>query len=205
MSWISISIKVQLERTYPDCITQWEHVTDYTLKVNVLVTQWIMTVCVIHMGLHSLLDSKAISKCEVNPTSVFKLQRLKAISRIVYNVNLQTAVATILFFVEWPKSTLSEVLVVLRPYQNVKSIQQAVFKLPHSQTISCIGYNVNLQTVMAAILVFVTHNEKRACSCSWQRLNNTGTCNSYTVNNHDNDGLCFASLKRTAHFSPHEI
>ena len=43
----------------------------------------------------------------------------------------------------------------VRPYQNVKSIQQAVFKLPHSQAISCIGYNVNLQTAVAAILVIV--------------------------------------------------
>ena len=40
----------------------------------------------------------------------------------------------------------------VRPYQNVKSIQQAVFKLPHSQAISCIGYNV---TAVAAILIFV--------------------------------------------------
>ena len=43
----------------------------------------------------------------------------------------------------------------VRAYQNVKSIRQAVFKLPHSQEISCIGYNVNLQTAVAAILVFV--------------------------------------------------
>ena len=42
---------------------------------------------------------------------------------------------------------------LVRPYQNVKSIRQAVFKLPHSQEISCIGYNVNLQTAVAAILV----------------------------------------------------
>ena len=44
---------------------------------------------------------------------------------------------------------------VLRPYQNVKSIQQAVFKLLRSQAMSCIGYNVNLQTAVAAILVFI--------------------------------------------------
>ena len=43
----------------------------------------------------------------------------------------------------------------VRPYQYVKSIRQAVFKLPHSQEISCIGYNVNLQTAVVAILVFV--------------------------------------------------
>ena len=43
----------------------------------------------------------------------------------------------------------------VRPYQNVKSMRQAVFKLPHSQEISCIGYNINLQTAVAAILVFV--------------------------------------------------
>ena len=42
----------------------------------------------------------------------------------------------------------------VRPYQNVKSIQQAFFKLPHSQAIFCIGYNVNLQTAVAAISVF---------------------------------------------------
>ena len=42
-----------------------------------------------------------------------------------------------------------------KPYQNVKSIQQAVFKLLHSQAISCIGYNVNLPTAVAAILFFV--------------------------------------------------
>ena len=29
----------------------------------------------------------------------------------------------------------------VRPYQNVKSIRQAFFQLPHSQAISCIGYN----------------------------------------------------------------
>ena len=69
--------------------------------------------------------------------------------------NLQTAVAAILVFVECPKSIASEVLVVLRPYQNVMSIRQAVFKLLRSQAISCIGYNVNLQTAVAAILVFV--------------------------------------------------
>ena len=43
----------------------------------------------------------------------------------------------------------------VRPYQNVKSIRQAFFKLPHSQAISCIGYNGNLQTAVAAILVLV--------------------------------------------------
>ena len=42
-----------------------------------------------------------------------------------------------------------------RPYQNVKLIRQAVFKLPHSQAISCIRYNVNLQTGMVAILILV--------------------------------------------------
>ena len=87
--------------------------------------------------------------------AVFKLPRSQTISRIEYNINLQTAVADILFFLECPQSIESEVLVVWRPYQNVKSIQQAVFKLPRSQTISCIGYNVNFQTVVATILVFV--------------------------------------------------
>ena len=44
---------------------------------------------------------------------------------------------------------------VLRPYHNVKLIRQAVFKISHSQAIFCIGYNDNLQTDVAAILVFV--------------------------------------------------
>ena len=84
----------------------------------------------IYMGSHSLLGSKALSKCDVNPTSGFQATAF-TISCIGYNVNLQTAVAAILVFVELPKSTASEVLVVLRPYRNVKSIRQAVFKLPH--------------------------------------------------------------------------
>ena len=72
-----------------------------------------------------------------------------------YNVNLQTAVAATLVFVECPKSKESKVLMVLSSYQNVKSIRQAVFNLLLSQAISCIGYNVNLQTAVAAILFFV--------------------------------------------------
>ena len=87
--------------------------------------------------------------------AVFKISRSQAISFIGYNVNLQTAVAAILVFVECPKSIASEVLVVLRPYQNVKSVWQTLFKISRSQAISCIGYNVNLQTAVAAILVFV--------------------------------------------------
>ena len=87
--------------------------------------------------------------------AVFKLSRSQAMSSIGYNVNLQTAVVAILVFVECPKSIASQVLVVLRPYQNVKSIRQAVFKISCSQAISCIGYNVNLQIAVAATLVFV--------------------------------------------------
>ena len=87
--------------------------------------------------------------------AVFKLSRSQAILCIGYNVNLQTAVAAILIFIECPKSIASQVLVVLRSYQNVKSIRQAVFKISCSQAISYIGYNVNLQTTVAAILVFV--------------------------------------------------
>ena len=87
--------------------------------------------------------------------AVFKISCTQAISCIGYNDNLQTAVAAILVFMECPKSIASEVLVVLRPYQNVKSNRQAVFKISRSQAISCIGYNVNLQTAVAAILVFV--------------------------------------------------
>ena len=36
----------------------------------------------------------------------------------------------------------------VRPYQNVKSIRQAIFKLPCSEAISRIGYNMNLQTAV---------------------------------------------------------
>ena len=60
--------------------------------------------------------------------AVFNLLGSQAVFCIGYNVNLQTAVAAILVFVECPKSIASEVLVVLRPYQNVKPISQAVFK-----------------------------------------------------------------------------
>ena len=60
-----------------------------------------------------------------------------------YNVNLETAVAAILVFVECPTSKASKVLVVLRPNQNMKSIRRAVFNLSRSQAIFCIGYNVN--------------------------------------------------------------
>ena len=84
----------------------------------------------IYMGSHSLLGSKAISKCEVNPTS-----GSQPISSIGYNVNLQTAVAAILFFLECPKSIMSQVFVVLRPYKNVKSIEQAFFKISRLQAI----------------------------------------------------------------------
>ena len=87
--------------------------------------------------------------------AVFKILRSQAISCIGYNVNLQTAVVAILVFVECPKSIAFEVLVVLRTYQNVESFWQVVFKILRSQAISCIGYNVNLQTPVAAILVFV--------------------------------------------------
>ena len=91
----------------------------------------------IYMGSHSLLGSKLSISCKGS------------------NVNLQTAVGAILVFVECPKSIASVVLVVWRPYQIVKSIQHVVFNLLHSQAISCIGYNVNLQTAVATILVFV--------------------------------------------------
>ena len=89
--------------------------------------------------------------------AVFKQLYSQAISCIWYNVNFQTAVAAILVFVECPKSIASRVLVVYRPNQNMKSIRQSVFKIHvlRSQAISCIGYNVNVQTAMAAISVFV--------------------------------------------------
>ena len=63
--------------------------------------------------------------------------------------------AAILVFVTCPKSIASDVLVVLRLFQNVNLIRQAVFNLLRSQAISYIGYNVNLQTTVAAIFVFV--------------------------------------------------
>ena len=37
----------------------------------------------------------------------------------------------------------------------MKSIRKAVFKIPLSQAISCIGYSVNIQTAVAAILFFI--------------------------------------------------
>ena len=85
--------------------------------------------------------------------ALFKQLHSQAISCTWYN-NVQTAAAAILVFVECPKSIAAEVLVVLRPYQNVKSIRQAVFKISRSQAMSCIGYNVDLQTAVVAILIF---------------------------------------------------
>ena len=67
--------------------------------------------------------------------AVFNLPRSQAIFCIGYNVNLQTAVAAIVVFVECPKSIASEVLVVLRPYQKVEPYRQAVFKISRSQAI----------------------------------------------------------------------
>ena len=62
---------------------------------------------------------KALSKMKSIRHAVFILSRSQAISCIGYNVNLQTAVAAILVFIECPKSIASEVLVVLRPNKNV--------------------------------------------------------------------------------------
>ena len=87
--------------------------------------------------------------------AVFNLLCSQAISCVGYNVNLQTAVADILVFVEYATSIASKVLVVLRPYQNMKSIRRAVFNLSRSQAIFCIGYNVNLLIDVAAIVVLV--------------------------------------------------
>ena len=56
----------------------------------------------------------------------------------------------LIFKLLWQPS--SEGLSGIKVVQNVKSIRQAVFNLPNSQTISCIGYNVNLQTAVAAIV-----------------------------------------------------
>ena len=71
----------------------------------------------IYMRSHSLLKSKLSISCKR------------------YNVNLQTAVVAILVFVECPKSIASEVVVVFRSYQNMKSIRQAVFKISRSKAI----------------------------------------------------------------------
>ena len=81
-------------------------------------------------------------------------------------LNLQTAVAAIFVSVECPKSIESEVLEVLRSYQNVKLIKKAVFKISLSQAIFCIGYNVNLQTAVTAILIFVECSESIASEVS---------------------------------------
>ena len=103
-----------------------------------------VTLYIGHMGSYSLLGSKSSISCKgynVNLQSAAILVFLlysSATFCIGYNVNLQTAVAAILVFVECPISKASEVLVVLRPYQNVKSIRPAVFNLPHSQAMSCI-------------------------------------------------------------------
>ena len=65
-----------------------------------------------YMGSHSLLGSKATSKCEVNRTSGFQATAFTSNILHRYNVNFQTAVATILVFVDCPKSIASELLVV---------------------------------------------------------------------------------------------
>ena len=87
--------------------------------------------------------------------AVFNLLCSQAITCIGYNVNLWTAVAAILVFVECPTLIASKVLVVLRPYQNMKSIRQMVFNLSRSQAIFCIGYYVNHLTDVVAILVLL--------------------------------------------------
>ena len=63
----------------------------------------------------------------VNPTSGFQATAFTSNILHRYNVNLQTAVTAILVFVECPKPIAFEVVVVLRPYQNVKSIREAFF------------------------------------------------------------------------------
>ena len=110
---------------------------------------------VIYMDHIHYLEVRPYQKVKSIRQAVFKQLHSHAISCIWYNDNVQTAVAAILVFVECPKLIASEVLVVLRPYQNVKSIRQALFKISRSQALSCIGYTVNVQTAMVAILVFV--------------------------------------------------
>ena len=125
-------------------------ITRATLSVALYARQIQLTWNHIHyLEVRSYQNVKSIRQ------AVCKLLHSQAISCIGYNLNIQSAVAAISVFVECLKSIASQVLAVLRPYQNVKSIHQAVFKISCSQVISYIGYNVNLQTAMAAILVFL--------------------------------------------------
>ena len=68
-----------------------------------------------------LFSWDAQNQLEVNQMSGFQATAFTKISCIGYNVNLQTAVAAILIFVEYPKSIMFEALLVQRPYKNVKS------------------------------------------------------------------------------------
>ena len=105
-------------------------ITRATLSVALYAQQMQFTWDHIHyLELRPYQNVKSIQQ------AIFKLPHSQAISCIGYNVNLQTAEAAILVFVECPKSIASEVFVVLRPYQNVKSIRQAVFKISRSQAI----------------------------------------------------------------------
>ena len=77
----------------------------------------------------SQIMNKSNTECGIiRPTNAFTRDHIHylevAINNILkgYSVNLQTAVVAILVFLQCPKSIASEVLVVLRPYQNVKSI-----------------------------------------------------------------------------------
>ena len=80
-------------------------------------------------SIQCLRGIKAISNCEVNPTSGFyNLPLSQAIFCIGYNVNLKTALAAILVFIECPKSIVSEVLVVLRSYQICEANQTSGFQ-----------------------------------------------------------------------------
>ena len=66
--------------------------------------------------------------------------------------------------VQCPKSIAFKVLVVLRLYQNMKSIPKAVFNIPRSQAIFCIGYNVNLQTAFFGFCTLPQTNRVRGRS-----------------------------------------
>ena len=133
-----------------DVVGEMQYSTRATLSVALYARQMQFTWDHIHY-----LEVRHYQNVKSIRQAVFKLPHSQAISCTGYNVNLEIAVAAILVFVECPKSIASEVLVALRPYQNVKLIRQVVFKISCSQAISCIGYNVNLQTAVAVILVFV--------------------------------------------------
>ena len=109
--------------------TTWK----YPVKITMLIFKllWRPSLFCKITQINSLSGIK-VQNVKLIRQAVFNLVRPQAVSSIGYNVNLQTAVAVILVLVECPKLIASE---VLRTYQNVKSIWQAVFKIPRTQAI----------------------------------------------------------------------